>query len=208
MNFEKQAEELLEAMGNELHKSRLEKFSEIDKHALEIKKKRRDRHTRRFAWVAIFCICILITGTATVTSDAFRATVLNIFFSEETDGHRDLLRKGDAAQTIGIQYPEFLPDGYEKTEETFDGTISTLIYDNQKTGDSLSIMQVRDKNFSVSVDSETSQYETCIVKTHEAYYIGGNETHMLLWEEEDCYFEITSGLEKEIMIKVADSLKK
>ena len=44
------------------------------------------------------------------------------------------------------------------------------------------------------------------MKTCEAYYVGGNDNHMLMWEEDGVYFEITSKLDQETLIKIANNL--
>ncbi len=106
-----------------------------------------------------------------------------------------------------IRHPEFLPENYEKAmEEEFDGMYTTT-YANEQTGDQFDIMQIHDESFSKSIDTESGQREQCIVKTYEAYYVSGNENHVLTWAEEGIYFEIISTLDQNTMIKIANSLK-
>ena len=208
MDYEQKAEELLKALGKELHKDRVEAFNQLDKEPERKQIDAKKKNNRRFllTWVAILCICVVTLGTATVTSEAFRTTLFGFFFSEEA-GHSDVIPEDSKKQDVHIRYPSFLPEGYAKTAEDDFDTMHTLTYENKKTGDVLSITQINDKSFSMSVDTETSQREQCMVKTYEAYYLGGNENHMLMWEEDGVYFEITSMLDQNTLIKIANHLE-
>lgn len=208
MAYEQKADELLKALGQELHKERIRFFNQFDEkkdHASVNMKKNKKRHAR-LAWVAVLCICVIALGVTTGTSDAFRTSLFSFFFSEE-EGHSDMIGEDSGRQDIHIRYPQFLPEGYTKTAEDDFGTMHTLTYENKETGDAISITQINDKSFSMSIDTESSEREECMVKTYEAYFVGGNENHMLIWEEQGVYFEITSMLDKNVLIKIANSLK-
>lgn len=208
MDYEKRAAELMEELAAELYKKRQEAFQEFDREeaALSDKKAKAGRKKRRaIIWAAGIFLCVFLTGLATVQSEAFRLAVFGFFFSEEK-GHSDMIRQESGAKSAHIRKPGYLPEGYVKQgEEKFD-SMHTLTYKNRTTGDTLFITQINDKSFAMSIDSETSKKEACTVKTCEAYYVGGNDNHMLMWEEDGVYFEITSKLDQETLIKIANNL--
>ena len=200
---ERQAEALLEALGQELSKSRVAAFEKLDRNVAKKRKRRR----RLAGAAAVFCVFLLTVGTLTVTSDAFRGKAFGFFF-EEKDGYSDMIREGpEISRQLVVRSPAYIPEGYEKIDEETDETISMLTYENRETGDYLSITQMTDEGMSMSIDNETSTRQRCFVGICEAYYLGGNEIHLLLWDEDGIFYEIASTLDKETLIRIAEGLE-
>ena len=205
---EKRTDEILEMLGKELHRQRIEAFDKIDE--MQTGSKRAPLKKRRYRWIpaaAVFFICVITVGVMTVFSDAFRGKLFGFVFVEHGK-YSELVKQDDEfSGDFAVRYPSYVPKGYEKTgEEKYDG-ICIITYENAETEDSISIAQMSEDGLSVSIDNETSTREKCFVNINEAYYIGGNENHMLIWDEKGIFYEITSTLDKDELIKIAEHLE-
>lgn len=207
---EKRTDEILEMLGKELHRQRIETFDKIDEMQTGGKQAPLKKRRRRNRWIpaaAVFFICIITVGVMTVSSDAFRGKLFGFVFIEH-DEYSDLVKQdADVSGEFTVRYPSYIPEGYEKTEEeAYDG-ICIITYENTEAEDIISISQMSEDGLSVSIDNETSTREKCFVNINEAYYIGGNENHMLIWDENGIFYEITSTLDKDALIKIAEHLE-
>lgn len=207
------ADELLQELGQQISKARFNEMKvaseeTFDKReAIDIKKSRK-MQKRWLKVCAIFlCVLISITAITTVTSEAFRMNVFGFFF-EEKDGHADLI-PSDALQ---IMYPSYLPDGYKKVSEDNSGDSLEISYQHENNNDFISIFEGFSDSVKISIDTETTKREQCMVGIYKAYYFSPveemtDDTHILIWRQDDVYIEIIATLEKEEMIKIGASLK-
>lgn len=217
---EKRAEILLKSIGREMHKERVEKFNEFDKAARHIEKndsmtlrnKRQLRMRRLAAAAVILCISAVLLASLTVTSDAFRGKVFGFLFVEK-DGYSELVKQDETADVqFVMKYPNYIPQGYEKTDEESFGDMKVLTYKCKDKDDYISITQMTEDGMTMSVDNEHSIREKCFVGICEAFYIkdaddAENENHMLIWDEKGIFYEIMAALDKETMIKIGESLE-
>lgn len=217
---EKRAEILLKSIGREMHRERVEKFNEFDaavKHIedddfIKLQKKKQLRMRRLIAAAAILCISAVSVASLTVTSDAFRGKVFGCLFVEK-DGYSELVKKDDTADgQFVVKYPDYIPQGYEKTDEESFGDMKVLTYKCKDKDDYISITQMAEDGMAMSIDNEHSIREKCFVGICEAFYIedaddAENENHMLIWDEKGIFYEIMAALDKETMIKIGESLE-
>lgn len=56
----------------------------------------------------------------------------------------------------------------------------------------------------------TEEYEQSIVTVQgiEGTYLEGDTGNILIWQKDDLYFQITSKLDEEILVALADSVRK
>lgn len=217
---EKRAEILLKSIGREMHRERVEKFNEFDaavKHIedddfIKLQKKKQLRMRRLIAAAAILCISVVSVASLTVTSDAFRGKVFGFLFVEK-DGYSELVKKDDTADSqFVVKYPDYIPQGYEKTDEESFGDMKVLTYKCKDKDDYISITQMTEDGMTMSIDNEHSIREKCFVGICEAFYIedtddAENENHILIWDENGIFYEIMAALDKETMIKIGESLE-
>lgn len=206
---EKKAEELLRCMGESMYRQRIEDFDRIDRNTkLENKAEKRKKLLRNLRTAAaVFCIMMLSMAALTVTSDAFRGKIFD-FLCVEQDGHCDFIKKNsETADVLIVKYPEYLPEGYVKTDEEKNDGVNVQIYQGKKEDEYLFITQMVDEGVTLSVDNEYATREKCYVGICEAYYICDNESRMLVWDEDGILYEIASSLDKAEMIEVAENMK-
>ena len=176
--------------------------------------KRRAKHpvfyktTRRVASIAL---AILITGGAWITVDAearaaFVGWVKEVYeeffvyrFNDETD-----------IQNEPYEYDfTWLPSGYEKVYETDTGSQITKLYKNE-AGQMLQFNCVYDPNETdIYVIAPEATVDDAVVNGHAAdFIISGDEgaANVLMWtDSNNCAFHISAYLEKEDLVKLAES---
>lgn len=207
-DMELRAEEMLRDMGQAMHRQRLENFDRIDKEVQFNKKaeQRKIRYRKLCTVAAVLCIVMISFAALTVTSDAFRGKVFDFMVIEKNEYCDFISKKKDAAQDLTVRYPQYLPDGYVKTDEDKLEDMNIQTYKNQGTGEYLFITQMKDEGMTLSVDNEYAAREKCFIGIYEAYYICDEDSSMLIWDEDGIYFEIASSLDKDTMIRIAEAM--
>ena len=207
-DMELRAEEMLRDMGQAMYRQRLENFDRIDKEVQFNKKgeQRKIRYRKLCTVAAVLCIVMISCAALTVTSDAFRGKVFDFMVIEKNE-YCDFVSKNKAAtQGLTVRYPQYLPDGYVKTDEDKLEDMNIQTYKNQGTGEYLFITQMKDEGMTLSVDNEYAAREKCFIGIYEAYYICDEDSSMLIWDEDGIYFEIASSLDKDTMIRIAEAM--
>ena len=207
-DMELRAEEMLRDMGQAMYRQRLENFDRIDKEVQFNKKgeQRKIRYRKLCTVAAVLCIVMISIAALTVTSDAFRGKVFDFMVIEKNE-YCDFVSKNKAAtQGLTVRYPQYLPDGYVKTDEDKLEDMNIQTYKNQGTGEYLFITQMKDEGMTLSVDNEYAAREKCFIGIYEAYYICDEDSSMLIWDEDGIYFEIASSLDKDTMIRIAEAM--
>lgn len=206
---ELRAEEMLCAMGEAMHRQRLENFDRIDKETQLKKKteKRKMRYRKLGTVAAVLCIVMISFAALTVTSDAFRGKVFDFMVVEKSEYCDFISNKKTAAEGMTVRYPQYLPDGYIRTDEDETEDMNLQTYENRNTEEFLFVTQMTDRGMTLSVDNEHAVREKCFVGIYEAYYICDEDSSMLIWDEEGIYCEIVSSLDKDTMIRIAESLE-
>lgn len=216
---ENKAEELLRLLGQEMAKGRAKRMEPEEKSASTSPSERkfiaagtgrlsRIHHLKQIC--AAFLCCILLTAAfTTVSSEAFRARVFGFFFNDK-DGYTELVPSENPA-SAQFFYPEYLPDGYELVSNEDIGGGREIIYENTEKEDVIMLTQFTDMAFELSVDTETTTRESCLVGEYEAYYFHGDAygdtTHLLIWERNGIFLELSATLPKDEMVKIGIHLK-
>lgn len=207
---EKKAELLLSELGKAIRDQRVKEFNRLQElvREEELQKKKKLRRRKIASIAAIFCVAIITICTLTVDSDAFGGKLFGFLFTEDST-HSDLIKEETEhiEGQFAIKIPGYVPDGYSEIEQSSMDLMNIVTYKHEDLEDYITITQMQDEGMSVSVDNETSTRERCFVGICEAYYIGGNENHVLMWDENGIFYEITSTLDKETMIEIGESLK-
>lgn len=105
-----------------------------------------------------------------------------------------------------IMEPEYIPNGFKKIEVDELYTIRIISYENEK-GDVIIYQQNYITNGKIILDTEHANIENVKINNYQGQIISKNETNQLVWLSEEYYFNILSTLEKEELIKIAESLK-
>lgn len=207
-DMELRAEEMLRDMGQAMYRQRLENFDRIDKEVQFNKKgeQRKIRYRKLCTVAAVLCIVMISFAALTVTSDAFRGKVFDFMVIEKNEYCDFISKNKAAAQGLTVRYPQYLPDGYVKTDEDKLEDMNIQTYKNQGTGEYLFITQMKDEGMTLSVDNEYAAREKCFIGIYEAYYICDEDSSMLIWDEDGIYFEIASSLDKDTMIRIAEAM--
>ena len=208
----KQADEILRLLGQEISEARFNEMtpSEEKKENERIKTSvKRRKTTTRLLKVCCIVICVLVGATiiTTATSEAFRIKVFGFLF-EENDGYVEMKRSNEQQ----ILYPTYLPEGYEKISEGEFGNTWEINYQKEGSDDFITISEEFGTSSKMTFDNETTNREQCLVGVYEAYYFSGFEEnvdnlHVLIWQQDGVFIEITTVLEKEEIIKIGNSLK-
>jgi len=102
--------------------------------------------------------------------------------------------------------PEYIPNGFKKIEVDELYTIRIISYENEK-GDVIIYQQNYITNGKIILDTEHANIENVKINNYQGQIISKNETNQLVWLSEEYYFNILPTLEKEELIKIAESLK-
>lgn len=182
----------------------------MDQIAADLRKKDQRRRygvRRKVLLVAVACALVIAGATGAVAGgnrfqtiwSVSESTHTNIFFENDND-----LPEGWAACYTVTQ----LPSGYQMTDRIISDAEILTIYNDPSSEETESIMlsQYRTADF-ISVDSENMVHERVDVLNVEAdcYYRAGRT--ILTWLYNDYYFVLSTTSDKEVAIKVANSLQ-
>ena len=202
---EQKAEVLLEQLGKGISEARARRIDHLKEERVLIKRK---THSVRKTSVILIAVCILLFGTTTICSEAFRAKVFEVVFDDQA-GYSNVINSREERDTVEekILYPAYIPRGFEKVQDEDSEIMRVLQYFNAAEGGELLIEQIKDRDMAYSLDTETSKKEKVLINgQQEGYYIYGEENHILIWEQDGIYMQITSTLDKRQLIKIADSM--
>lgn len=211
---EKKADELLMLLGKELAQSREAFMNEIplsERKEIQVKRIRPKAfsYAKRIALIVLVCL-IFVSGMTVVSTEADFAHLFGFLF-EKGDGHEDI-KPTAPVTSMEVYEPAYLPEGYEKVSEDDLGNGYMMVYYDEGTDDSIHLLQTGDASFSASFDAESTERESCFVGESQGYILlpenGQGENYVLIWQIEDTYFELTSTLGKEAMLKIGSSIKK
>lgn len=208
----KQVDEIFQLLGQEISEARLNEMTpleeKIEDKRITVNLKNRNR-TAKFLKICCLFLCVLIGATiiTTATSEAFRMKAFGFLF-KENDGYVDIVQPNDQQ----ILYPDYLPEGYEKISEGEFGSAWKINYQKEGSDGFITISEEFGTSSRKTFDNETTKRERCLVGSYEAYYFSGLEEnddnlHVLIWQQDEVFIEITAMLEKEEIIKIGNSLK-
>ncbi len=182
----------------------IEKKKEITKYKKNILKR-----------AAIFIVVIFTIGaTITVSVEAFRLKFFNLFINK-TEHYTDLSVLSEDNEEIKFDrpedlqdylYPTYLPDNYNLIDHfTIDGYYE-FIFENDNNTISIHITNA-DNNINSHIDTENTELENITVNGFDGVYIFKDKMSTVAWLENDKLIEIVAPVNKDEILKIANSIK-
>lgn len=174
----------------------------------ELRKKLRPRRIRNIAATILVTICV---GSACIMSvDAWRIKIFNIVF-EITDGGRSVKYNdpdADLNKKLDINFadkvPEYVPKGYTISEVRQVGTKNAILYENED-GDYLQF-EISDAEIT-SFDIYSEYDEKLDINGTLGYCASKGGVSVLIWDKNGIVFKLTGLINKEELLKIANSVE-
>lgn len=208
---EKKAEELLEAIGVELAKSR-EKYAddilsgkEIPLYAEPIQKKRSARKRMRTIMILV-AVLIMMMGLFVTSVTGVRERIFN-YFAEKGSVSTQIkpFEQSDSTGKLPNFELTYLPEGYSLSSEDYEKSVNSKMYVSDEN--KYIYMTVRPSStYAASVDNETMQGETTRVSIYQAQvYYDGNMSY-IVWQVGDYTLDVIGTVSKDEIRKIAESV--
>lgn len=159
---------------------------------------------------AIILLAFIVTATASVMSvEAWRIKVLNLFVNKN-DTHSDV-KFNEVPPAQGSKYEiqaitfEYMPEGFKPEVRR---TEPENIFVNFSNGDQYFSFTFRPVSGSFKVDTEESEIEKIIMGKHEALLSKKQDRYILLWNEADYSYQLSGNIDKTLLIKIGENIKK
>ena len=187
-------------------------FSEYIHKAKKIERRRLFWHrfnsiSKRVAiFTVLFGISVLVT---TMSVDAFRIKFFNIIVDvTEKYTSMSIIEKSNAVEEV-IKWdsyfaPEFIPNGYKLSNNESFGDVKIIYYLNDK-GDEIQFSQ-SPVNLDFQIDTENALVIDVEIKDNKGFLVEKNNISTLIWTTEDNTFYVIGKVNKESLIKIAESL--
>lgn len=157
----------------------------------------------------IAAAAVIILGAASVTAmnvKAFREPILNFIFRSSDKDNRTKVDVDETNNNEDQFQFNYMPDGYECTKIQTSDNNNQIIYDFKKNNDYIYICLQLNQNYDAYQNMDKSSYTKIINNNITYYYITGS-TNKLLWYNHNIIFTISSSLNENTMIKIAENIK-
>ncbi|ADY54475.1 hypothetical protein Sgly_0104 [Syntrophobotulus glycolicus DSM 8271] len=162
----------------------------------------------------IFLFIIILLSISVVTIEAVRIKVLNLFINMQEKYTEIRLedRGGEniAGNNIYINWdnayaPTDIPLGYSISNLLNNKSFKTIEYTNDNNG--IIIFQQFDDDVISNVDTENADsIEKIKIQGHEGLFVNKDGKQTITWGNDTYIFSITTNLQKEDIIKIAESV--
>lgn len=208
---EKKAEELLEAIGVELAKSR-EKYAddilsgkEIPLYAEPIQKKRSARKRMRTIMILV-AVLIMMMGLFVTSVTGVRERIFN-YFAEKGSVSTQIkpFEQSDSTGKLPNFELTYLPEGYSLSSEDYEKSVNSKMYVSDEN--KYIYMTVRPSStYAASVDNETMQGETTRVSIYQAQVYYDDNMSYIVWQVGDYTLDVIGTVSKDEIRKIAESV--
>lgn len=164
------------------------------------------KNGKMMAVAAVICILIGVPVVAVASGvdflEWFRnvdSSYTDIFFTDD-----------DESRLKGAYRITDLPDGYEVVDVTANPTMIQTVYGvlNDPSQPNVCLQQYEEAPNVLSYNTEEYEQTTVTVQGIEGTYLEGDTGNILIWQMDDFYFQITSKLDEEVLVALADSVRK
>ncbi|MGI5927843.1 MAG: DUF4367 domain-containing protein [Thermacetogeniaceae bacterium] len=191
-----------------------------DKLSLILKKEEQEwadrERKKKLIKIGRICACflgVLLLGMTLIWNvEAFREKVYEIFYNETPDYidfqpieipyDKDGIIPED---WIGFWYPYKLPDGFVLFDFFKNGQAIDLIFKNENE-EVITFSQYPSEQMSLLVDNENQTLEKVQISFGAAFWRPGKSNNLLMWNKGETFFLLGSGLSKEEMVAIAESI--
>lgn len=211
MNYdiEKKSDELLEAIGTELMKSR-EKYANMVLEGKKVplyKEKTESKQSPRrvFRRMKIFvALLIMLMAIALVAVDAVEEKVFNYFLVENL-GHTEITPlKGNAFPEVELEY---LPKGYVLISSEENEVAGVWLSYGTAEENFIEFSMCRSEYYNPSVDNDTMKYEEVEINVYQAQLFSDDQDCYIVWQVGYYTLSIYGNLDKETIMKIADNVR-
>jgi hypothetical protein len=162
--------------------------------------------------VAVITLILIISMTlVTLNVEAIRIKVYNILFAEndkystvrivEEQPNTDITESGE-----DYYLPTYIPVGFEIESVKELKNFLIIVYIN-KVNEQFTFTQAPNGT-SFHLDTEGSIKEEVLISSNKGIFIEKGGRNILFWSNEECSFYIASGLDRDSLIIIAESIKK
>mgnify|MGYP002798788018 CR=1 FL=1 len=164
------------------------------------------KNGKMMAVAAVICIIVGIPAVAVASGVDFLEWFRNvdsaytdIFFTDD-----------DESRLQGAYRITDLPEGYEVVDVNANPTMIQTVYGvlDDPSQPNVCLQQYEEAPNVLSYNTEEYEQTTVTVQGIEGTYLEGDTGNILIWQKDDLYFQITSKLDEEILVALADSVRK
>lgn len=160
---------------------------------------------------AIFLVFVLISlSILTVSVEAFRTKFFNLFI-ETNETHTNVkVDERDESEIEGelwndSYWPSYLPDGFEMNSKKIFNKTKFILYTN---GDRLVTFAQGPNGTEFQLDTEKAQISEVIINNNKGILAEKGTINILFWSNDQASFYITSSVQSEELIKIANEIEK
>lgn len=167
---------------------------------------------------AIFFVVLISCALLVINVDAFRTRLLN-FMIEIRDEYTSIdLRENPSKHSTDNDFfmsvecgdaylPEFVPEGFSITDvETLTFTKS-IRYSNDKN-QTILFIQYSGENINLRVDTEDAKVKEILINGIEGISLEKDGYTTLVWHNNETSFYLESQIDKSLLVKMAESMKR
>jgi len=176
----------------------------IDNHEKSHKKKQRMKKISKF--VAGFTLLSAVTGTVLMSVEASRNFIRNSIVNMRGD-HAILEFSGESGNDSSV-IAGYIPEGFQLVNSNSTGNTSIFIYSND-IGELVIIRQHPADYLALGVDTDIREFSIVNMGGQSAYLFQTSDSQyetVLVWNINNNVFDITSTLEIEQILKIAENL--
>lgn len=153
-------------------------------------------------------VLIIISATVLLSVEASRNYILNSFL-KWNNKHSTIVFSGKNKLNELNKYSiKYIPDGFKISNVDFDDVSRFITYTNDKNV-SIYITETYANSVKLDVDNENNKPSEIMINNNKAYLFENVKTggmNILVWNEENIAFEITSTIGGEHLILIAENI--
>lgn len=164
------------------------------------------KNSKMMAVAAVICIIVGVPAAAVASGVNFLEWFRNV-----DSAYTDIFFTDDDENRLqGAYRITDLPEGYEVLDVTSNPTMLQTVYGvmDDSTQPTISLQQFEDEPNILSYNTEEHEETTVTVQGTQAICIIGDVGNMIVWQKDEYYFQITSKLEVNTLIELANSVRR
>lgn len=186
-------------------------FSKVfDNKMKKLLKKNSDKYfMKSFKKIAVtFLIISSIILTTVMSVEALRAKIFKVIkeIYKELTSISFIVDNDDSNIDFIVMEPEYIPKGFDKIDTEKLYSMIFITYKNE-AGEEIIYKQNKITNGTSIIDTENAEIENIVINGYKGQIVYKNETNHLIWLDNEYLYSIRSTIEKEELIKMAESIK-
>lgn len=182
----------------------------FEKKMKKLLKKNSDKYfIKSFKKIAVtFLIISSIILTTVMSVEALRAKIFKVIkeIYKELTSISFIVDNDDSNIDFIVMEAEYIPKGFDKIDTEKLYTMIFITYKNED-GEEIIYKQNKITNGTSIIDTENAEIENIVINGYKGQIVYKNETNHLIWLDNEYLYSIRSTIEKEELIKMAESIK-